>query len=283
MLSSGAALKLFGGFLLLGAGGEPAIIPGRKTQRLLAMIALGPVRGSCRESLTEALWPGAAPGTGRKAMATALWRLRDGLAAAGLQHWLVSDGGRVGLAGPFRLGVDAVAFEAAVSLARKEDAGQAQLAAAETLCTGEFMAGDADEWCLGRRAYYAALRADLHLIGLRRAREGRDWSEVVRRGQSLAAAEPLLEEAQQEVMRAHLALGNKQAALAAYRALERALASELGLKPSEETRSLRLAAMPPRFTPRGVSDSAVAALAAELRSIAAALERLDPKSKASEA
>ena len=47
----------------------------------------------------------------------------------------------------------------------------------------------------------------------------RKHGDLLRRGQALAESEPLLEEAHQEVMRAHLLLGNRPAALATYRAL----------------------------------------------------------------
>lgn len=139
------------------------------------------------------------------------------------------------------------------------------------------MAGDADEWCLGRRAYYAALRTDLNLIGLRSARDQGDWAEVVRRGQALAEAEPLLEEAHQEVMRAHLLLGNRPAALATYRSLERALERELSLKPADDSRKLRIAALPPRFSQRGpaASPPTPSSLSARLRRIAAEIEELE--------
>ncbi|MCZ8261371.1 MAG: BTAD domain-containing putative transcriptional regulator [Beijerinckiaceae bacterium] len=275
MQSSGPSLSLFGGVFLRSPDGSPAALPGRKTQRLLAMLALGPARGLCRESLAEALWPGADPTSSRKALATELWRLRATLSAAGLQSWLMTDNGRVGLSETARTSTDVAAFEAALALARTGSSKEQEraLASAEALYTGEFMAGDADEWCIGRRAYYAALHADLHFIGIRRAREAADWVEVIRHGQALAEAEPLFEEAQQELMRAHLALGNRPAALAVYRSLELALADELGLKPSEETRHLRLAALPPRFSPRRADASA--SLADRLRGIASEIERLE--------
>ena len=268
---------MFGGLLLRGADGVAAEVSGRKTQRLLAMIALGPPRGICRETLTESLWPEFEPEAGRKAMATALWRLKSSLTAAGLAAWLITEGGRVSLSAAARDRADAVVFERTVADARRAEGAERGLAVAraEALCTGEFMAGDADEWCLGRRAYYAALRTDLHLIGLRSARDAGDWPEVVRRGQALAEAEPLLEEAHQEVMRAHLLLGNRPAALATYRSLERALARELSLKPADDSRRLRLAALPPRFSERSPAAPPPSSLSARLRRIAAEIEELE--------
>lgn len=271
------ALTMFGGLLLRGADGVVAEVSGRKTQRLLAMIALGPPRGICRETLTETLWPEFEPEAGRKAMATALWRLKSSLNAAGLAAWLVTEGGRVSLSAAARDRADAVVFERTVAEAHRAEGAERGLAVAraEALCTGEFMAGDADEWCLGRRAYYAALRTDLNLIGLRSARDQGDWAEVVRRGQALAESEPLLEEAHQEVMRAHLLLGNRPAALATYRALERALARELSLKPADDSRRLRLAALPPRFSERSPAASPPSSLSARLRRIASEIEELE--------
>ncbi|MFY8114187.1 MAG: AfsR/SARP family transcriptional regulator, partial [Rhabdaerophilum sp.] len=251
--------------------------PGRKTQRLLAMLALGPARGVCRESLTEALWPGAEPASGRKALATELWRLKSALEAANLATWLIAADGRIGLSADARSMTDAVVFELAVATARAtREPGERRLAMlrAEAAYSGEFMAGDGDEWCLGRRAYYAALRADLHLLALRLARETGDWTEVIRHGHALAMAEPLLEEAQQDVMRAHLALGNKAAALTTYRAFERNLRAELGLAPAEETRRLRLQALPPRFRPRADERAAPRTIADRLRRIADELDTL---------
>ena len=91
----------------------------------------------------------------------------------------------------------------------------------------------------------------------------------------LAEAEPLLEEAHQEVMRAHLLLGNRPAALATYRSLERALARELSLKPADDSRRLRLAALPPRFSDRSPAAPPPSSLSARLRRIAAEIEELE--------
>jgi len=276
-MSSDSSLLLFGGVLLKKADGTFMEIRGRKTQRLLAMLALGPSRGLCRETIAEALWPGADPPSSRKALATELWRLKVTLENAALANWLVAADGRIGLSDSARGSTDAVAFEAAVALARAATAPEERrlsVIRAEAVYGGDFMAGDGDEWCLGRRAYYAALRADLNLIGLKCARETGDWTEVVRRGHALATAEPLLEEAQQEVMRAHLALGNKAAALATYRSFERNLRAELDLVPSEETRRLRLLALPSRFRARSAERPEPAMIAERLRRIADELDAL---------
>lgn len=277
MVSLGPSLSLFGGVLLKAANGTPYAIRGRKTQRLLAMLALGPSRGLCREAIAEALWPGADPTSSRKALATEVWRLKASLDNAALANWLIAVDGRIGLSDSARASTDAAAFEAAVAIARAATAPEERrlsVMRAEAVYGGDFMAGDGDEWCLGRRAYYAALQADLHVLGLRSARETGDWAEVIRRGQALASAEPLLEEVQQEVMRAHLALGNKVAALATYRSLERILRTELGLSPSEETRHLRLLAMPSRFRARSAERPAPTMIAAKLRSIADEIDAL---------
>lgn len=277
MVSSGPSLLLFGGVLLRAANGTAMELRGRKTQRLLAMLALGPSRGLCREALAEALWPGADPTSSRKALATELWRLKASLETVMLADWLIAGDGRIGVSAVARASTDAVAFEAAVAVARAATVPEERrrsVMLAEAAYAGDFMAGDGDEWCLGRRAYYAALRADLNLIGLKCARETGDWTEVVRRGHALATAEPLLEEAQQDVMRAHLALGNKAAALSTYRSFERNLRAELDLAPSEETRRLRLLALPSRFRARSAEQPEPAMIAQRLRRIADELDAL---------
>lgn len=247
MVEATPRLLMFGGLTLESPAGQALTFPTRRAGRLLAMLVLGPHRGLGREVLIEALWPEADPRGGRHALATELWRLRQVLAAASLDGWIVEVSGRLGVAAEARASADATAFEAALAAARDFGAPlvrEAAIAEAERLYAGEFMAGETDEWSLSRRAWYAAQHVDLMLISLDLARKREDWPEVMRIGNRLTLADPLLEAVQQDLMRAHLATGNAAAALAVFRRLEHALRVELEVAPSEETRRLRDLALP---------------------------------------
>src|SRR5262249_45163376 len=115
---------------------------------------------------------------------------------------------------------------------------------------GELLPGFYEEWCLAERdrlkdAYLHALHQLVELL------EGRDEIDrALGYARRAVTADPLREEARQDIMRLLAAAGQPAAALRQYRELEQLLEEQLDEAPSDATRRLareinRRATVPP--------------------------------------
>ncbi|WHM41022.1 BTAD domain-containing putative transcriptional regulator [Streptomyces sp. BPTC-684] len=95
-----------------------------------------------------------------------------------------------------------------------------------------------NEWMLIEQEQYHQLRLYALEAMTERLSEARRHGEAVAAGLAAVRAEPLRESAHRVLMEAHLAAGNRGAALRQFEQCRRVLLEELGLEPSESLRHL---------------------------------------------
>jgi DNA-binding SARP family transcriptional activator len=204
-------------------------VPTGKAQSLFTLLVLYPASPHPREVLADRLWPEAPPSRVRRNLSDVLYRLRRTLGP----DWLTVEGDRVALRTGPDLWVDVWEFE---QLFSANDLASLQRAAA--LYSGDLLPEIYDDWILSRRV-------SLHeryltcLLRLGQIAEGHDQPQLAHEHfQRLVQVDPLREEAYHGVMRSLASMGRLMDALAAFTELEQLLEVELGVQPSQETRTL---------------------------------------------
>jgi DNA-binding SARP family transcriptional activator len=206
---------------------DGAVTPGdRWTRRpaaaLVKLLALTPGHRLHREQVMDVLWPDDAPGAAAPKLHKAAYFARR---ATGRDDTIVLRNDVVHLFPAAELAVDVVAFD---DLSRRAigDGDPAVARAAIEHYAGDLLPDDPYEEWVAERRELLRLR---HLNVLRLA--GR-WMAVTEQ-------EPGDEDAHVELMRAHLAAGDCDAALLQYERLERTLQRDLGVAPGAAARTLR--------------------------------------------
>lgn len=140
--------------------------------------------------------------------------------------------------------VDSIAFEVRVApLLRHPSAAASaceltRLERAMRLYCGDFLPDVDQDWAwIERQRLRSMYRDGLYLL-ISRYAAGAQWERALHWGLRLNREEPLREDVHRVLMMAHWQLGNRASAVAQYRACERLLATELGVQPMTETRSL---------------------------------------------
>jgi len=229
-------LTLLGGFELTRAPGTPVPIPRKKSQALLAYLALAAGKRHPRDKLATLLWPDVPDRHARQSLRQSLSTLRQVLPAGSFGLSIDDDG--VGLeVGAVTVDVDA--FEAAV--ARSDEAA---LHEAGRLYRGDLLEGLAvseppfEEWLLAERERLRemALEAMGKLLAVQ-TRGGQHEAATVT-ALRLLALDPLQEAVHRALMRIHAHRGRRDAALRQYQVCVDVLQRELGTEPELETREL---------------------------------------------
>ncbi|MCC6212510.1 MAG: AAA family ATPase [Burkholderiales bacterium] len=231
---AGLRLQLFGGFELLGAGGERIRLRTRKIEALLACLALAPQGARSREELARWLW-------GEASAASAGANLRQALSLLGkaLPRGALMTEGRSVLLARERLRVDALEF-----LRDSVSADPATLEKAVALYSGDLLSGldigepDFEEWLVGEREQMRERAIDVlaRLAALHGAAGQAD--RAIQAAQRLLAIDPFEEIAHRMLMHLYAEQGRRGAALRQYQACVAALRRELGAEPGAETRAL---------------------------------------------
>ena len=233
-------LCLFGSFRLESlAAGAPArdkaqtvSLPTRKIDSLLAYLALHPIAHT-REKLAALIWGESTDEQARNSLRNALSVLRKRME----EDLLLVDRETVQLSLRFPLWVDAVEFK------KQADA----LLAAPTpalddvdlsLYRGDLLTDYYDEWILPEREEYRLLYLETLLRLAQIARAQSEYARAIEYAQKILQTDAANERAYQHLMFAHLASGNRTAALVEYEACRRALETELAVEPMPETTAL---------------------------------------------
>ncbi len=224
--------RLFGGLRVEVGGREVPPAPGLRPRSLLAYLLLHPGPHP-RARLAGRFWPDVLDTSARASLRSALWAVRESLAAAGGEAYLHADRTHVGLAPGLPREVDAERFAA---LAEAGDA--ASLEEAVALADGPLLPDLADEWVLEEQDRHRdRLIAVLERLAAL-AEEAGDLPAAVRWTRAALEHDRLREGVHRALMRRLAAAGDGPQALAEYVRLRDALAAELGMRPSDETRAL---------------------------------------------
>jgi DNA-binding SARP family transcriptional activator len=224
----------------------------RKTAALLAYLAYFPEHAHAREVLIQLLWPECEPEGGRSRLSVALSSLRDQLEspdprtnadtarAARSGTILVADRFSVRL-NPAAISTDVARFESALQsggASRSAPERIRALAEAVELYRGELLPGFYEDWILPekQRLEERFFRA-LHQLVLHLEQAG-EIDRAIRYAQQAVSADPLREEAHQELMRVYAAAGQPRLALRQYKDLARMLKQEMGAAPGAAARAL---------------------------------------------
>jgi DNA-binding SARP family transcriptional activator/tetratricopeptide (TPR) repeat protein len=219
----------------VGVDDRPLAIESRPALSLLGCLALQEGRPVRRDKLAGMLWPDSDETSARTNLRQALWRLRQGLADAGLDPDAVLDTSRtaIGLALD-QVWVDCIEFERPLPATASDQALIEKVA----LYQGELLPGFYDEWVSTHRTRLSAAydRRVSHLLD--RLVRDREWDWAIEWATRWMAVAGPAEEAFRTLILAHSARGDSAAAVAAYQDCEDVLRKDLGVPPSEETRAL---------------------------------------------
>jgi len=202
-----------------------------------------------RDVLCGLLWGDQPDAEARKALRTALWRIRSVLEpeSASRGAFLRVDGPQISFAEEAPAQVDVAEFEAALSAIRLQPVGELsppevdRVRSAVSLYRGDLLDGLYDGWCSGHRERLrlACLTALERLLTHHRAR--REWLPAISAARSVLRLDPLREHVHRTLMACHLAMGDRPSALRQFEACASVMREELGIEPLAETRALYLA------------------------------------------
>jgi DNA-binding SARP family transcriptional activator/tetratricopeptide (TPR) repeat protein len=230
-------LRLLGGFEARLVPGGAIVLPKRKSQALLAYLAVGPNGTQPRDTLTALFWGDVSREQGRNSLRQTLFDLRHALAPAGPS--LIRTDLDVVVLDRDSIDTDVVAFER-LAPAKSPKA----LEQAATLYGGDLLAGlrleeqSFEDWLAPRREQLCALALRVFQQLLARHLQHGNGPAALETATRLLTLDPLLESAHHAVMRLHAEQGNASAALRQYESYRRVLRRELGREPGVETRDL---------------------------------------------
>jgi TolB-like protein/Tfp pilus assembly protein PilF len=263
-------LNILGRFEARLPSGEIVSLPTRKTETLLAYLALVPGPHS-RDHLTNLLWSDRGEQQARNSLRQALNALKKLFNDIEPQPLLI-ERMNVNLANQ-SLEIDALKLEELIQDQTPQTAAQAT-----KLYRGEFLEGVAvrdsngEEWLAAERERFRRLATHVLENALAFQLGSGELNAALETGEKLVGLDRLNESAWQRLMRVYAARGERNQALMAYKRCLDILEKELGVEPTPETTALRAEIkgetpnMEARFTPTGsynladvVSTPAVAA------------------------
>lgn len=222
------AVRLLGR-LEVEALGRPVRLGGRHAQALMALLALRP-RPRLRDAIAADLWP-ESQGPSASSLRQALWLVRTGLSAAGIDpdDVLEVEQDTLGLRRCERIDLDVARFEELLA------GGPTRTDEALALYQGDLADG------LGHECFAAERErlSDLYEDGLTRAAVARLEAGDVDRARTAAmlvlSRDPLREEAHGVLIAAYGIDGSRSQVVRQYRRVEAILHAELGVAPLPET------------------------------------------------
>jgi LuxR family maltose regulon positive regulatory protein len=201
------------------------------------LLSHGPVS---RDQIIEALWPDSEAAKGQGALYTTVHRVRRALDPDCLERrgdlWNVAPG--------LRIWTDDQEFEEIAiqfRVTKLEDLTAENLsaaAAAVKLYQGPYLRSLDFSWVDGRRRRLELLYLRLLRTLIDRARESRNFEEVVNYAEVFLQTDPDDEAINEALMRGHAQLGNRSAAVRHYHQYAQQLKVELNTQPSRRLRSL---------------------------------------------
>lgn len=232
-------LELLGDFQMRTASGSLVTIAAKKSQALLAYVALRPSQRVSRDKLATLLWSSTGPDQARQSLRQTLSGLRKELAQLSPdQKILIEEGDLLGVDETL-VSVDAAAFEHLVASGSEE-----ALAQAIELYGGDFLDGFQlneerfDQWTLAERdrLHRMSLRAHTQLAELQMRRGALD--DAVGTVQKSLRVDAMQEPANRLLMRLYMQSGDLVNALQQYETFARLLKRELRVDPDNDTKAL---------------------------------------------
>jgi DNA-binding SARP family transcriptional activator len=232
-------LELLGDFRLRTEAGSLITISAKKSQAMLAFLAVKPSQLVSRDKMANLLWSSTAPEQARQSLRQTLSTLRKELAQVSSQKILVEEGDFLSLDASL-VHVDVVEFEALIAAGTPE-----ALDPATRMYTGDFLDGFLideerfDQWVIGERdrLHRVSLRAHAQLVESLTRADAID--EAINVAQRSLRLDPLQESMHRTLMRLYAQSGDLLNALQQYDACARVLKRELDIDPDAETKGLQ--------------------------------------------
>ena len=249
-------IHLFGDLRILHRG-EPigaALAP--RLQSLLAYLLLHHHTPQSRKRLAFLLWPDSSDAQAQTNLRKALTHLRRSHPL--LDKAIYADHQTVQWRPPFSFALDVTEFETKIAqaAATPSAAGLDELAAALDLYTAPLFPACYDEWIAGERErlHQLCLSALIRLVAEHENR--REWVQALGYAQRSLRLDPFQEPMQLAVMRLHTLLGDRSAALGAYRRYVALLQEEVDAPPSSEAQAFYARLLEGEQTDESVSHAA---------------------------
>lgn len=211
-------------------GQETVEIPSRPAQSLLAYLILSAGTSHRREKLAGLLWPDASEENARSNLRHALWRLRKAIGG----EYLDADKISISFEKESEYWLDASLMERGDGAERSSE----ELLQIVSNYGGELLPGFYDDWVILERERYRSLFEGKIQALLDRLVEERNWTQVLEWGERWLALGQVPEPAYRALMIAYSGLGDSAGMAGVYKRCIKALQEELGVEPSDETRTL---------------------------------------------
>jgi DNA-binding SARP family transcriptional activator len=231
-------VNLLGGLRVLsGAAGEVVVLPTRKARALLAYLACSPGRAHPREKLAALLWGDRPDSQARASLRQELYGLRRALTLVEPKALSLIDNA-VALE-PASVEVDILHFQRLFA-----EGTPSALEAAVALYHGELLEGLApdapafEEWLRAEREHLREQAIEALAKLLAHLRSTGALEAALQTGLRLLTFEPAHEAVHTALIRLHLLLGRRGAALRQYQLCVETLRQELGVEPEAETKQL---------------------------------------------
>src|SRR5262245_40156758 len=230
------SLTLLGGFQARLDPGPALALPTRKTQALLAYLALPLGQAHPRDKLASLLWGGIREESARASLRQALFAIRKALGE--VEPALRHEGETVALDAA-AVDADTAAFERAAT-----DETSEALERAVGLYRGDLLSGFAldeapfEEWLLGERERLRELALEALAKLLAHQRKAGATEPAIGTALKLLTLDPLQEPVHRALMRLYAEVGRRGTALRQYQQCVGVLQRELGVEPEAETKAL---------------------------------------------
>ncbi len=231
-------LELLGDFRLRAESGALVTISAKKSQAMLAYLAVKPSQLVSRDKMAALLWSSTAPEQARQSLRQTLSTLRKELAQVSPQKLLLEEGDFLSLDASL-IYVDVAEFEALVATGTAE-----ALDPATRLYGGDFLDGflideeKFDQWVIAERdrLHRLALRAHSQLVEQLSRHDALD--EAVGVAQRSLRIDPLQEAVHRTLMKLYMQSGDLLNALQQYDTCAKVLRRELDVEPDAQTKAL---------------------------------------------
>jgi TolB-like protein len=227
----GYRLHLLGRFEMLSPSGDDIAVSSKKSQALIAILALARGEAVLRSRLCDLLWEDRGEDQARNSLRQAFASLRKMFKAQETFPFVVTEEDAAIDTRAFTLDTDQL-FEAS------------GWPALEHLHGGTFLEGlsipgqTIQDWLLAERQRFDALRADRLAGCIADLESAEEHASALVAAQALLGIDPLNEIAHRAIMRSHARTGERAKALKQYQSCSDLLRRELDIEPDSETRRL---------------------------------------------
>lgn len=211
---------------------DPVHISSRPAQSLFAYLALNSETSHRREKLARIFWPDSPESTGRQNLRHALWRIKKSLPTDAEMEYILTDDFSIAFNTSADYWLDAAVLKTA-EMCKSAD----ELVSILSVYQGELLPGFYEEWVILERDYVNFVFEHNMARLLSILESEYRWLDMLDWGERWLAFGQKPEPAYRALMHAHMVKGDMPKVADTYERCVRSL-EEIGLEPSEQTRSL---------------------------------------------